>query len=48
MTFETLVWLRGLVAAQQISVGAPDFSETVQMVIKVLAELDEAIQAQAG
>ena len=43
MTKETLVFLRNLLASQQISVGADDFLETTQMVTAALKELDEAI-----
>ena len=47
MTPETLVLLRDLLAAQQLSVGASDFIEAAQQIATALAELDVAI-ASAG
>jgi len=47
MTIETLMFLRQLVANQQLTVGAPDFLNVVDMLMKAIAELDIAIrQAQ--
>ncbi len=49
MTLETLIFLRTLISNQQLSVGAPDFHETVTAVEAAIAELDAAIdKAQRG
>jgi len=45
MTLATLMLLRDLLAAQQLSVGAEGFAETVKAVSQAMAELDEAIAA---
>ena len=44
MTIETLVLLRDLLAAQSLSVAAPDFEVMAQRTVTALAELDAAIQ----
>lgn len=43
MTLATLVLLRDLLRAQQLSVGAEDFAPTARAVLVALDELDEAI-----
>lgn len=43
MTLDTLVFLRGLLAAQVIEVGRPDFAAVAEQAGRALAELDEMI-----
>lgn len=45
VTLETLMFLRRLLANQNLAVGDPTFPEVARLVLGALAELDEAIEA---
>lgn len=43
MSLETLLLLRHCLTSQVLQVGAPDFKETADQVVRALVEVDDAI-----
>lgn len=48
MTVDVAVFLRRMLASQQVAVGAPDFAEVAALAAEAMAQLDQIIEGDTN